>query len=48
MKNADLFKMVFGIYATQMWAMSEEDFLEWLNTPFKNNKIMELMRGTIC
>ena len=29
--NAELFKQTFGIYATEMWAMSESDFLEWLN-----------------
>lgn len=31
MTNADKFKHLFGIYATELWAMSENDFLEWLN-----------------
>ena len=31
MTNADKFKQAFGIYATELWAMSEEDFLKWLN-----------------
>lgn len=31
MTNADKFKHLFGIYATELWAMSESDFLEWLN-----------------
>jgi hypothetical protein len=29
--NAELFKQTFGIYATEVWAMSESKFLEWLN-----------------
>ena len=29
--NADLFKQTFGIYATEIWSMSEKQFLEWLN-----------------
>ncbi len=32
MTNAEKFQEVFGIYATEMWAMSEQDFLKWLNT----------------
>lgn len=31
MTNADKFKHLFGIYATELWAMPENDFLEWLN-----------------
>ena len=30
-KNADKFREVFGIYATELWAMPEAKFLEWLN-----------------
>lgn len=29
--NADKFRKVFGIYATELWAMPEAKFLEWLN-----------------
>ncbi len=29
--NADLFKQIFGVYATEVWSMSESQFLEWLN-----------------
>lgn len=29
--NAELFKQTFDIYATEVWAMSESKFLEWLN-----------------
>jgi hypothetical protein len=35
--NADAFHEVFGIYATELWAMPEKDFLEWLNTPYKGD-----------
>jgi len=31
MNNAEKFKQLFGIYATELWAMPEKDFLEWLN-----------------
>ena len=35
MTNAEKFKQIFGIYATELWAMSEEEFLAWLNTEAK-------------
>lgn len=31
MTNAEAFRYDFGIYATELWAMTEEQFLEWLN-----------------
>ena len=31
MTNSEKFKQLFGIYATELWAMPEEKFLEWLN-----------------
>ena len=31
MTNSDKFKEIFGLYATEVWAMPEKDFLEWLN-----------------
>ena len=31
MINADKFEQVFGIYATELWAKPEKEFLEWLN-----------------
>lgn len=30
--NAELFKQTFGIYATEVWSMSERQFLKWLGT----------------
>lgn len=32
MKNADKFKDVFGLYATEVWSMPEKGFLRWLNS----------------
>ena len=32
MKNADKFKDVFGLYATEVWSMPEWEFLRWLNS----------------
>ncbi|MBP3901165.1 MAG: hypothetical protein J6D53_06900 [Blautia sp.] len=31
MNNAEKFKQVFGLYATELWSMPEGDFLAWLN-----------------
>lgn len=31
MINGELFKKIFGYYATEMWAKPEKEFLEWLN-----------------
>ena len=32
MTNADRFMQTFGIYATELWAKSEKEFLKWLNS----------------
>ena len=32
MTNAELFRKTFNLYATEVWAMSEQDFLRWLNS----------------
>lgn len=37
MTNADKFKSLFGIYATELWAMPEKDFLKWLNSEVSNS-----------
>ncbi len=34
MRNAEKFKKTFGLYATELWAKSQKEFLEWLNTPY--------------
>ena len=36
MTNADKFKSLFGIYATELWSMPEKDFLKWLNSEVSN------------
>ena len=38
MTNAEKFGNIFGLYATELWSMPEQDFLKWLNTdvPDKN------------
>lgn len=35
MTNAEKFKFNFGLYATELWAMSEEPFLSWLNSAYE-------------
>ena len=32
MTNAEAFEYDFGIYATELWSMPEDKFLEWLNS----------------
>lgn len=32
MTNAEAFEYDFGIYATELWSMTEEQFLTWLNS----------------
>lgn len=51
MKNADKFKSVFGLYATEVWSMPEGEFLRWLNSesteteqrwiPFKTRELTD-------
>jgi len=36
MINADKFKSIFGLYATELWSMPEKDFLKWLNSEAMN------------
>ena len=31
MTNSEAFLYDFGMYATELWCMTEEEFLEWLN-----------------
>ena len=32
MTNAVKFKKLFGLYATELWAKPEKEFLKWLNS----------------
>jgi len=36
MTNADKFKNIFGLYATELWSMPGKDFLKWLNSKVVN------------
>ena len=36
MTNADKFKNIFGLYATELWSMPEKYFLKWLNSEAMN------------
>ncbi len=38
MNNAQKFEEVFGIYATEMWCMTEQQFLEWLNGEYREER----------
>ena len=39
--NAEKFKQTFGLYATEIWAMPESDFLVWLNADYEIKKSSE-------
>ncbi len=39
MNNAQLFKQIFGEYATAIWAMTENEFLEWLNADVPDTNV---------
>lgn len=38
MTNAEKFQQIFNLYATELWALPEKDFLEWLNTEIQPEK----------
>ena len=39
MTNAKKFQLVFNRYATEIWALPEKDFLEWLNKEYKEEGV---------
>lgn len=43
MTNADKFKGIFGIYATELWAKSEKEFLEWLNEDVPDTNVGDMI-----
>lgn len=47
MTNADKFKSIFGLYATELWVKPEKDFIEWLNADAELFGNSELMDDTI-
>lgn len=44
MTNADKFKEIFGIYATELWARPEKEFLEWLNADVPDTNVGDTIR----
>ena len=48
MTNAQKFQETFGIYATEMWAMPEHDFLKWLNADTPQTDIHGLTDCDFC
>jgi len=49
MTNADRFKTIFGLYATELWAMPEKEFLKWLNADATDlvNKSGDLVKDLV-
>lgn len=43
MRNAELFQRVFGMYATELWAKPEAEFLVWLNKEIEQAKIHDML-----
>ena len=43
MTNAEAFEYDFGIYATELWAMPEAKFLEWLNAPCDRERPADML-----
>ena len=37
MTNAKKFESTFGLFAAELWAMPEKDFLAWLNAEYNEN-----------
>lgn len=42
MNNAELFKKIFGEYATEIWSKPENEFLKWLNESNAQNTIQRV------
>ena len=38
MNNAEKFQEAFGLYATELWAKPENEFLEWLNAEYTQDE----------
>ena len=42
MNNSEKFQEVFGCYATEMWATSEAEFLNWINAEYVENVVCKI------
>lgn len=45
--NREVFKQIFGIYATELWAKPESEFLEWLNERYQKGGNSEYLGGEL-
>lgn len=43
MTNAEAFHYDFGIYAMELWAMTETQFLEWLNADCDRERPVDMV-----
>jgi len=48
MTNADKFKQIFGLYATELWAKPESEFLKWLNAEYKTPRLPSNVKQFTC
>ena len=48
MTNADKFQITFGLYATELWAKPESEFLAWLNAKYESPKLPPNVKPFIC
>ena len=47
MNNADKFKQVFGIYASELWSMPKEEFWDWISADASPIKAIEDIKTEI-
>ena len=43
MTNADRFKAIFGLHATELWAKPEKEFLKWLNADVPDTNVGDMI-----
>lgn len=48
MNNAEKFKQIFELYATELWAKPESEFLTWLNAEYKIPKLPSYAKWFTC
>lgn len=48
MNNAELFKMVFGIYAEEFWSYPKDKMLDWLDYDASTADVVEVVRCKDC
>ena len=48
MTNAEVFTKLFGLYATELWAKNEQEFLNWLNADYKATSELTVPLMPLC